>query len=94
MTADISSSVHALSHDLHPSKLKYLGVAAGITSWCKELGERQTMEVDFTTTVTSVLPPEVGVSLLRVVEEALHNAIKHSGVRRVEYNSTTVRRLR
>jgi len=52
------------------------------------------MEVDFTTTVTSVLPPEVGVSLLRVVEEALHNAIKHSGVRRVEYNSTTVGRLR
>ena len=42
------------------------------------------MEIDFKTNVASVLPPEVGLSLLRVVQEALHNAIKHSGVRQVE----------
>ena len=84
MTTDISSSVHAMSHDLHSSKLEYLGLVAGIKSWCKEFGERQRMEIDFKTNVAGVLPPEVGVSLLRVVQEAVHNAIKHSGVRRVE----------
>jgi len=84
MTTDISSSVHALSHDLHSSKLEYLGVVAGIKSWCKEFGERQKMEIDFKTNVTSVAPPEVGVSLFRVLQEALYNAIKHSGVRQVE----------
>jgi PAS domain S-box-containing protein len=81
MAAEISSSVHTLSHDLHSSKLEYLGVVAGIKSWCKEFGERQKMGVDFTTNVVSALPPEVGVPLLRVVQEALHNAVKHSGAR-------------
>jgi len=84
MTGDLSSSVHALSHDFHSSKLEYLGVVAGIESWCKEFGERQKMDIDFKTNVAGVLPPDVGVSLLRVVQEALHNAIKHSGERRVE----------
>jgi len=64
--------------------VEYLGVVEGIKSWCKEFGERQRMEIDFKTNVASVLPPEVGLSLLRVVQEALHNAIKHSGVRQVE----------
>jgi len=61
-----------------------LGVVAGIKSWCKEFGERQKMDIDFKTNVAGVLPPDVGVSLLRVVQEALPNAIKHSGERRVE----------
>ena len=30
------------------------------------------------------MPLEIGLSLFRVLQEALHNAIKHSGVRRVD----------
>src|SRR5204863_7997917 len=33
---EISKDVQALSHDLHSSKMKYLGVVKGIRSWCKE----------------------------------------------------------
>jgi PAS domain S-box-containing protein len=82
--AEISNDVQALSHDLHSSKLEYLGVVAGIRSWCKEFAERQRIEIDFRSDVSSVLPFEVGLSLFRVLQEALHNAIKHSGVGRVE----------
>jgi signal transduction histidine kinase len=64
--------------------LEYLGVVKGIKSWCKEFAERQRIEIDFRGEVTSVLPFEVGVSLLRVLQEALHNAVKHSGVKHVE----------
>ena len=81
---DISGHVQALSHDLHSSKLEYLGVAAGMKSWCKDFAERQKMEVDFNSDVQSVLPLDVGLCLFRVLQEALHNAIKHSGVKRVE----------
>jgi signal transduction histidine kinase len=80
---DISSDVQALSHELHSSKLEYLGVVKGIQSWCKEFAERQRIEIDFRSEVTSVLPFEVGVSLLRVLQEAVHNAVKHSGVKHV-----------
>jgi signal transduction histidine kinase len=80
---DISSDVQALSHELHSSKLEYLGVVKGIQSWCKEFAERQRIEIDFRSEVTSLLPFEVGVSLLRVLQEAVHNAVKHSGVKHV-----------
>ena len=82
--AQISDDVQALSHDLHSSKLEYLGVVAGIRSWCREFSQRQKMAIDFTSDVSSVVPAEVGLSLLRVVQEASHNAMKHSGVGRIE----------
>jgi signal transduction histidine kinase len=80
--------VEALSHELHSSKLQYLGVVAGIRSWCREFGERQNMEIDFRSDVASVLPLEIGVCLFRVLQEALHNVVKHSGVKRVEVRLT------
>jgi len=82
--AEISSDVQALSHELHSSKLEYLGVVAGIRSWCKEFGERRKIEVDFRSDVSSFLPPEIGLTLFRILQEALHNAAKHSGVKSVE----------
>ena len=83
-TTELSNDVQAMSHDLHSSKLEYLGVVAGIKSWCNEFGERQRVEIDFSNDVHSALPFEIGRSLFRVLQEALHNATKHSGVKRIE----------
>jgi len=83
-TAEISNDVQALSHDLHSSQLEYLGAVAGLQGWCKEFAERQKMEIDCRHDVRSVLPPEIGLCLFRVLQEGLHNAAKHSGVKRVE----------
>jgi PAS domain S-box-containing protein len=80
---ELSNDVQALSHELHSSRLEYLGVVAGIQSWTREFGERHRMEIGFKSDVSSVLPFEVGVCLFRVLQEALHNASKHSGVKRV-----------
>jgi PAS domain S-box-containing protein len=80
----ISADVQALSHDLHSSKLEYLGVVAGIKSWCKEFAERQKIQIDSRYDVRSTLPPELGLCLFRVLQEALHNATKHSGVKQIE----------
>lgn len=81
---EISLDLQSLSHDLHSSKLEYLGVVAGIRSWCKEVAERQRIRVDFKSSLSSVLPLEIGVPLFRIVQEAVYNSIKHSGVREVE----------
>jgi signal transduction histidine kinase len=83
-TAELSNDVQALSHELHSSKLEYLGVVSGIKSWCKEFGERQAMVVDFKSDVSSLVPFDVGICLFRVLQEALHNAVKHSGEKRFE----------
>jgi len=82
-TTEISNDVQALSHELHSAKLQYLGVVAGIKSWCREFGERQAMEIDFSSEVSIALPPEVGICLFRVLQESIHNAVKHSGVKRI-----------
>ncbi len=83
-TTEISNDVQALSHDLHSSQLEYLGVVAGMKSWCKEFGERQGMQIDCRHDVRSTLPPDTGLCLFRILQEALHNAAKHSGVKRIE----------
>jgi PAS domain S-box-containing protein len=82
--SEISNDVQALSHELHSSQLEYLGVVAGIKSWCKEFGERHKMEVDFSGEVPDPLPFEIGLCLFGVLQEALHNVVKHSRVKRVE----------
>ena len=83
-TIAISSAVQALSHELHSSKLEYLGVVSGMESWCREFSERQKMQIDFSSDVSGPLPFEIGLALFRVLQEAPHNALKHSGVKRVE----------
>jgi PAS domain S-box-containing protein len=83
-TTELSSDVESLSHDLHSAKLEYLGVVAGMESWCREFGNRQETQIDYRHNVQIKLPPEIGLCLFRVLQEALHNAVKHSGVKRVE----------
>jgi PAS domain S-box-containing protein len=84
-TAEISADVHSLSHELHSTGLEYLGAVAGIKSWCKEFGERQRMQIDFRSAgVSGSVPSEIGLCLFRVLQEALHNAAVHSGVKRAE----------
>jgi len=81
---NISNDIQALSHDLHSSKLEYLGVPGGMKSWCREFAERQNLAIDFNHDVKSSLPTEIGICLYRVLQEALHNAAKHSSVKRIE----------
>jgi PAS domain S-box-containing protein len=84
-TTEISNDVQALSHELHSSRLEYLGAIGAMKSWCKEFGERQGLQIEFKSPDAQIsLPREIGLSLFRVLQEALHNAAKHSGVKRIE----------
>ena len=84
-TSQIATDVQAMSHELHSSKLEYLGLVAAMKSFCAEFGKQQKAEIDFrSNNVPAPLPPNLSLCLLRVLQEALHNAIKHSGVRHFE----------
>jgi PAS domain S-box-containing protein len=81
--AEIAVDVQALSHKLHSSKLEYLGLAAAIRSFCREFSQQNDVNVQFAEeNVPGFLPRDISLSLFRVAQEALHNALKHSGVRR------------
>ena len=84
-TLEISNDVQALSRQLHSSKLvEYLGVLGAMKSWCREVSERQRIEVAFQSDVSPSLPMDISLALFRVLQESLHNAAKHSGVKRIE----------
>lgn len=79
---DISRDVQSLSHRLHSSKLDYLGLATAANSFCRELSEKGDVRVTFRHAgIPRTLPKEVSLCLFRVLQEASHNAVKHSGVR-------------
>jgi len=81
---NISKDLHAVAHDLHSSKLEYLGAAAGMKSWCREFAEREKIEIDCRFDMRSTLSTEIGLCLFRVLQQALNNAAKHSGVKHIE----------
>jgi PAS domain S-box-containing protein len=81
----IAADIQAISHRLHSSKLRYLGIVVAAKSLCQELSEQHKVNIDFTPTdIPPALPEGISLCLFRVMQEALQNAVKHSGVRHFE----------
>ena len=81
-TTEIIADVQALSHELHPPRLLHLGVVAAMRGFCEELSGQTSAEIDFRyENVPGSVPPDVSLCLFRVLQEALHNAVRHSQVR-------------
>jgi PAS domain S-box-containing protein len=80
--SELGNDVQALSHRLHSSKLEYLGIATAAGSFCKELSGRHKVQIAFRhEEIPHSLPKEISLCLFRVLQEALQNAVKHSGER-------------
>ncbi len=81
-TSEIASDIQSLSHELHSSRLQYLGLAVALRGFCQEFGQQQKVEIDFETRDLPVtVPQEVSLCFFRVLQESLHNSAKHSGAR-------------
>lgn len=78
--SEIATDVQAISHELHSSKLEYLGIEAAMRGFCRELAQQRKVGIDFKSKdLTLPLSPEISLCLFRVLQEALHNSAKHSG---------------
>ncbi|HEY3705720.1 MAG TPA: PAS domain S-box protein [Terracidiphilus sp.] len=83
----LSESIHALSRELHSSSLDYLGLVPAISGLCQQLRRSHELEIDFTSSnVPRNLPSELRLAAFRITQEALHNALRHSGQKRVQVN--------
>jgi signal transduction histidine kinase len=88
---EIATDIQSLSHTLHSSKLEYLGLAAAMQLFCKEFAEVQRVEVDFKShDLPRPLSPDISLCLFRVLQEALRNSEKYSGVRHFEVRLWTM----
>jgi signal transduction histidine kinase len=74
---------------LHSSELEYLGLSVAITQLCREFSEQYSINVACAcTNIPTQLDNEIALTLLRVVQESLHNIAKHSNARDVEVSVT------
>jgi signal transduction histidine kinase len=88
-TSEIAADLHRVSHQLHPTKLEALGLVPAINGFCQELWRQHHLQVRFAHhNVPRTIPRDVALCLYRIVQEALHNVIKHSGVLQAEVQLT------
>ncbi|HMD09029.1 MAG TPA: ABC transporter substrate binding protein [Candidatus Acidoferrum sp.] len=84
-TQEMSSDLHALSHQLHSSRLEHVGLVPALNGLCKELGEKYKIEVHFAAREFALsIPKDVQLCLFRVTQEALGNVVKHSQAKSAE----------
>jgi PAS domain S-box-containing protein len=77
---DLVNDIQILSNHLYPSKLEYLGLSAAASSLCRELSHQENIEIEFVSEgLPQDLPKEISFCLFNVLQDALQNAVNHSG---------------
>jgi signal transduction histidine kinase len=80
----LSSDVHDISKQLHPSIIEELGLADAVASFIRSFADNEGIAVEFT---PGEIPPDLGretaLNLYRIAQESMHNAAKHSGTDRI-----------
>lgn len=76
--------VRNLSTELRPSVLDDLGLAAAIEWQAREFQRRTEIRCQITALAEVALSPEKSIAVFRIFQEALTNAVRHSGATRVE----------
>lgn len=82
----LDSSIHSvrdISWGLRPPVLERLGLVETIRDHCRMIQSMYKLEIDFKSAGTKglVLDPAVEINLFRILQEALHNVVKHAGAK-------------
>jgi PAS domain S-box-containing protein len=82
---ELSSAIHNLSHELHPAKLRLLGLEQTIRALCRDVSSESGVHVRFHADgVPSEVAEAAALCIFRVTQESLQNAVKHSAARLVD----------
>ncbi|MBI3941803.1 MAG: PAS domain S-box protein, partial [Chloroflexi bacterium] len=85
LTDTISAHLHRLATDLRPPLLERLGLVAALRQHLATYANQHGIEAQFETVGWEDvrLPPEIGITIYRIVQEALTNAARHAHASRV-----------
>ena len=76
---ELAADVHKLSYQLHPVKLDQLGLVTAAQSYCRDLTQQSGLRIDFAAqNVPADLAPNISLGLYRIIQESLHNVVRHS----------------
>ncbi len=82
-TEAVTRGLHDLSHRLHPAYLRFVGLTAALERLRREMSTGTAVIAFSHESVPASLAPEVKLGLFRVAQEALRNAVRHSGASRI-----------
>ncbi|GAB6096053.1 hypothetical protein JCM14469_23060 [Desulfatiferula olefinivorans] len=73
-------NVRNMAYDLRPPGLDQLGLVRTMTNYCEDFGRRNALAVDFFSAGLSglSLSADTEINLYRIVQEGLHNVVKHA----------------
>jgi PAS domain S-box-containing protein len=75
----LSEDVHSLSYKLHPALLEDLGLPDALKAECERFSRHESLPVDVKLEqIPAKLPPDAGLCLFRVTQEALRNVARHA----------------
>ena len=77
-TEEIVTSVHDLSHRLHPARLRLVGLVEALDGLQSELSKPDVTITFVHENVPPMFVPDLNLCLFRIVQEALQNALKYS----------------
>jgi len=81
----IGTDIRHISHDLHPALLQEAGLPEALSAYCEEFSSVRGLSVLCETDASvKELSPGAALCLYRIAQEALGNAAKHSGAKKVE----------
>ena len=82
---EIATTIHNLSHQLHPAKLRLLGLVRTLEALCRDESLGSGVAVRFeSANVPRQLPEDIALCLFRVAQEGVRNALKHSGATTID----------
>jgi signal transduction histidine kinase len=80
IATEVSSDIHNLSHELHPSKLIPFAWSWRWIVSCQEFSKQHGLKVKFIhDPIQDRIANEVTLCIFRIAQEALRNVVKHSG---------------
>jgi PAS domain S-box-containing protein len=91
---EIASGVQTLSHQLHPARLRLLGLVRTLYALCRELSAESGIRIQFEArAVPAEVDDVIGLCMFRVAQEALRNAVKHSGATAIDVTLAATRSI-
>lgn len=81
-TQELFDDVRRLSHDLHPTSLRVLGLGPALSAYIVEMERTQGVRITYQGSGDLTrLDPEVSVCLFRIAQEAVRNGVTHGRAR-------------
>ncbi len=74
----VSNDIRAISHELHPSILRFTGLASALDAFCIKRNARGRLRLRCSIEDAPRLDDEQELSLFRIVQEAVNNVDKHA----------------